>query len=537
MSAAQPVIKRLDHLGLIAAFCHEIGLPGIIDRVIPKYSDHNVSHGDAVLAMILNGLGFHSRTLHMFSDFFETKPVAKLLAKDIEAHHLTDDVLGRTLDALYEADVSALYQAIAEHVVDKLGLKTDSVHLDITSFHVDGEYAQDEDLNAIKLVKGYSRDHRPELNQVVLELICENQAGLPVYMQALSGNTNDAKAFSEVTKRHIHCLKAAQNSRYFIADAALYTEESIRSLNEQQQKFITRVPMTIKSAKEALMNLEPEHLSHIGNGYSGCWVDADYGSVSQKWLLIHSEQATKREQVTFYKNLDKNITKELKALGQLKKKQFACAVDAEQAMSDFASQCHLLGFAQSTIVKEPIYSGRGRPKKDEKPTGYHYLIDATPYTDLEKVKLAKLKVGMFILATNDTNNTDLTMAALLEHYKSQQKVERGFRFLKSPEFLTSSIFLKKPQRIEALLMIMTLSLLVYASLEHKIRESLTKTEEFFPSMVKNKTTSKPTARWVFLKFEGIDTLEFGGQSFITGVQEHQTRLLKLLGVLYEAVYS
>ncbi len=75
MSAAQPVIKRLDHLGLIAAFCHEIGLPGIIDRIIPKYSDRNVSHGDAVLAiMILNGLGFHNRTLHMFSDFFETKP-------------------------------------------------------------------------------------------------------------------------------------------------------------------------------------------------------------------------------------------------------------------------------------------------------------------------------------------------------------------------------------------------------------------------------------------------------------------------------
>lgn len=237
------------------------------------------------------------------------------------------------------------------------------------------------------------------------------------------------------------------------------------------------------------------------------------------------------------KNLDKNITKELKALGQLMKKQFACAVDAEQAMSDFASQCHLLGFAQSTLVKEPIYSGRGRPKKDAKPTGYHYLIDATPYTDLEKVKLAKLKVGMFILATNDTDCADLTMAALLGHYKSQQKVERGFRFLKSPEFLTSSIFLKKPQRIEALLMIMTLSLLVYASLEHKIRENLTKTEEFFPSMVKNKKTTRPTARWVFLKFEGIDILEIGGQSSIIGVQEHQARLLKLLGILYEAVYS
>ncbi len=97
MSAAQPVIKRLDHLGLIAAFCHEVGLLSIIDRIIPKYSDHSVSHGDAVLAMILNGLGFHSRTLHMFFDFFETKRVAQLLAKDIEAHHLTDDVLERTV--------------------------------------------------------------------------------------------------------------------------------------------------------------------------------------------------------------------------------------------------------------------------------------------------------------------------------------------------------------------------------------------------------------------------------------------------------
>ncbi|WP_217524752.1 IS1634-like element ISSpu7 family transposase [Vibrio metschnikovii] len=535
--STHPVIKRLDHLGLIAAFCHEIGLPRMIDAVIPKYSDHNVSHGDAVLAMLLNGLGFHSRTLHMFSDFFKTKPVSKLLAKDIEAHHLTDDVLGRTLDALYEADVSALYQVIAERVVDKLGLTTDSVHLDITSFHVDGEYAQDENTNVIKLVRGYSRDHRPELNQVVLELICENQAGIPVYMQALSGNTNDAKAFAEVTKRHIHCLKAAQNSRYFIADAALYTEESISSLDEQNQKFITRVPMTIKLAKQALLALEPEQLSAIGHGYSGCWIDSDYGKVNQRWLLVHSEQATKREEITFFKNLEKNIAKEIKALEKLSKKPFACEVDAELAFNDFKKQCDLLGFEQGTLIKLPTYSHSGRPKTDEAPTGYQYFIEAAPFTDLEKVKLAKLKVGMFILATNDTDNEELTMTALLAHYKSQQKVERGFRFLKSPEFLTSSIFLKKPERIEALLMIMTLSLLVYASLEHKIREQLVQTEAFFPSMVKNKTTAKPTARWVFLQFEGIDTLEINGQRFIIGLQDQQTQLLKLLGRFYEVVYS
>ncbi|TSD17088.1 IS1634 family transposase, partial [Enterobacter hormaechei] len=54
---------------------------------------------------------------------------------------------------------------------------------------------------------------------------------------------------------------------------------------------------------------------------------------------------------------------------------------------------------------------------------------------------------------------------------------------------------------------------------------------------KNKTTSRPTARWVFLQFEGIDTLEINGQRFITGLQDHQTQLLKLLGRFYEVVYS
>ena len=74
-------------------------------------------------------------------------------------------------------------------------------------------------------------------------------------------------------------------------------------------------------------------------------------------------------------------------------------------------------------------------------TGNQYFTEAVPCMDLEKAKLAKLTVGMFILAINNTDSEDdLTMAALLEYYKSQQKVGCGFRFLKSPKFLTSAIF-------------------------------------------------------------------------------------------------
>ena len=79
--------------------------------------------------------------------------------------------------------------------------------------------------------------------------------------------------------------------------------------------------------------------------------------------------------------------------------------------------------------------------------------------------------GMFVLATNDLDTQRLPASEVLSGYKGQSHVETGFRFLKNPEFLASSLFLKRPERIMALLMIMTL-VFVYAALEYRIRQKL-----------------------------------------------------------------
>ncbi len=94
----------MDHLGLVSGMCRELGIAKMIDAVIPKNNEHKVTHGEAFVAMLLNGLGFHSRTLHMFADFFADKPTERLIGPGVQAKHLNDDVLGRCLDALYEAD-------------------------------------------------------------------------------------------------------------------------------------------------------------------------------------------------------------------------------------------------------------------------------------------------------------------------------------------------------------------------------------------------------------------------------------------------
>jgi transposase len=83
-----------------------------------------------------------------------------------------------------------------------------------------------------------------------LNLICENQAGIPVYMKPASGNSNDMESFKQIVKSHIHSLKAAQASRYLVANAALCLKETLAELHKLAQLFITRVPQTLTDAKD-----------------------------------------------------------------------------------------------------------------------------------------------------------------------------------------------------------------------------------------------------------------------------------------------
>jgi transposase len=120
MSSAVYTTKRLDHLGLVAGFCQEIDLAAIIDKVLGTSERRQVIYGQIFTAMFLNGLGFTGRTLHMYSEFFDDKPVSHLIGEWIGASHINDDALGRCLDALYDAGVSGLHQQIAEKVVGHL---------------------------------------------------------------------------------------------------------------------------------------------------------------------------------------------------------------------------------------------------------------------------------------------------------------------------------------------------------------------------------------------------------------------------------
>lgn len=529
--------KGLDHLGLVSGMCKEIGVATIIDKALPKQAnDKHITFGQLVEAMILNGLGFVGRTLHMYPEYFSERPVERLIGKGIKAEHINDDALGRCLDQLYETGVSGIYQTLSARVVEHLNLPCEGINLDSTSIHVDGEYQQDEDTKAIRITRGYSRDHRPELNQVVLNLITENQAGIPIYMQAASGNINDNEGFKNIVKHHLSSLKAAQNSQYFIGDAALYVAETIQSLDEQGRLFISRAPQKLSLVKKAITEQNSLTFEGIGNGYSAAWLDANYGEVKQRWLLVRSEQAKKREQYTLDKQMLKESTAAIKSFNKLNRQRFSCAQDADKALQAWIKAQEFINITDNEIIEHAIFSQSGRPKTGQLPDSYEYQISGNLSSSLNVREQKLLEKGMFMLATNDLSDC-LTMEKMLQLYKSQQSVEKGFRFLKSPDFLTSSLYLKKPERIEALLMVMTCCLMVYAALEHKIRKELKEKSAYFPNL-KYKPCQNPTARWVFFCFQGIHVLTIEGeQQLVLNLEERNKTIIDCMGIIYQKIYS
>ena len=253
--------------------------------------------------------------------------------------------------------------------------------------------------------------------------------------------------------------------------------------------------------------------------------------------MVYSEARHKRVQRTMDKQLAKHSDAERKAFKKLCAKAFACEADARQALEQFKGALTLSRVEGEAIRTTSHYSGRGRPQKGQPPERVAYVIEGALALSLAARRTLVEQKSCFVLATNELDAQALSAQEVLSAYKAQSVSERGFRFLKSPEFLASSLYLKKPERIMALLMVMTVCLLVYAALEYRLRQALREHDATFPDQ-KGRPTQHPTARWVFYVFVGIHVLRGASDKpLIVNLQEHHLRLLKVMGTDYESLYS
>jgi transposase len=525
--------QTIEHLGLVSSMIDELGIVETIDNAIKQdKNERKVSIGEAVKAMLLNGLGFANRQLYLVPQFFENKPLDLLIKEGIEPNNLNDTVLGRALDSLYEYGVTPLFSLISEKAFKNLNIVAKYHHLDSTAIHVDGKYNSNEEKKegVVHITKGYSKDHRPDLNQVMLEMICENSHGIPLAMRALDGNSSDKVSFEKMVVDHIESLNKTTTGTV-VADSAIYTADNLGSFRNNNIKWITRVPNQIKETKKIINSLSIDRMTPHSKDerYSYLSLGNSYADVNQHWIIVHSSPAKERAKKSISRKFNKLVNKEIKVFNSLKSISFACEDDANRALNKLTKKLLLLEPIDTKIVEHKRYKKAGKPKKNQQPDFYEYTVESNYSFKIAPYHQEVWRKSVFILASNDLN---IEAEEIIDAYKNQFVVERGFRFIKSPEFLADSLYLKKPERIEALLFIMTLCLMVYASLEMKIRTSLKDNNEFFIDQ-KGKPTQTPTARWVFQTFIDIHLLSIGTtQQIIMNLKDYHRVLLGTLGEKY-----
>ena len=287
--------------------------------------------------------------------------------------------------------------------------------------------------------------------------------------------------------------------RLFVADAAWYSETNVQTAHNEGFFFVSRVPAKLKLAKLALSETDVTAMVPLKEGYRGRCLKQTYGDTPRRWLIVHLTEARERASKTVARRLNKESDKEMKQWQQLCRQPFECAEDAQQAVRKFEKKSRYCCLSEWKIVSQAHYEQVGRPKKGALPNSFTYTIEGGIYLPLSLYADLLDQEALFILATNQLDETQLSDLEILEIYQGQVKVERGFRFLKDPLFLINTIFLKKEERIMVLMMVMTTCLLVYAALEHRIRQTLQAHRMTVPDQ-KGKPTNTPTTRCFFSYF-------------------------------------
>ena len=212
---------------------------------------------------------------------------------------------------------------------------------------------------------------------------------------------------------------------------------------------------------------------------------------------------------------------------------------AHEALDTIVQKLRYHRLENATLTQHIKYARRGKPTADTPIKAILWQIEATVTPDDDSITQQQRRKACFVLGTSipDAELSDLEVIA---GYKGQGAVERGFRFLKSPEFFVSSLFVKKPSRMVGLLMVMTLALLVYSVAQRRMRKQLESAGETIPNQI-NQPTSRPTLRWVFQLLEGIHlvSLDVDGQvtSIMEGITELRGKILQLFGQKVSQIYQ
>ena len=261
--------------------------------------------------------------------------------------------------------------------------------------------------------------------------------------------------------------------------------------------------------------------------------------MAQRWLVVSSQDAWQRAAHTLATARAKEAEQVPTPLFHLQAPRFPSETDARATLERIAQRWRSHQGAQVSLTPHSHYARKGRPTPETPIKATRWHIHASVVADAAKITHQPQRKACFVLGTT-IPDTALTDAEGIAGYTGQSAVERGLRFLTDPVFFVSSLLVKKPSRIQGLLMVMTLALLVSTVAQRRMRHQLARQHDTLPNQI-GQPTSRPTLRWLFQLLEGINRVTLSIPGHVTIVMEGLTvlrrKVLQLFGQKVCQIYQ
>ena len=530
--------------------CHNMKIGKIINDCIPTRS--NIDMGTNVIAMIVDTLSGRSPLYHV-EKFYQDMDTELLFGFPISPKSFNDDALGRTLDRISTYGTQKLFTSISLQVVKDYNIDISQGNYDTTSVNVWGEYdSSSAKVNTPHITHGYSKDKRPDLKQFMVSMLCA-EGNIPISGKMQDGNASDTKLNNEELQRVsklLSPLKQESGDFIYVADCKLVTPDNLDLLTNT--KFISRLPSNYKEHQRAIdeaLNTNqwftigelaetPSHSQkRIRSSYQSHDTTVNIEGVSYRASVIRTDQLDKRKTKGIERRKEKQkvlLGREIKKLNKL---TYFCAEDAKKALEQHISKnSNKYWRLTGEVYSRKIYA-KGRPAKsgERKPAKIEYKLDLHLEADTDYYEIERSRAGCFVLISN-IPSSDIEAKKLLKTYKSQYGIEQNFSFLKEP-LIVNDTFIKTPSRIDALVMILLLSLLVWNLIQRQLRNSKECKEGKLHDLNK-RPTNRPTCYLFIQNLRNIMIMKRGNERCLARnkLRDQPRHYLQALG-LDETCYT
>ncbi len=508
--------QALGALPIIDRFLARMGVKDALGRYLAP-ADRRVALPAAVaIGLLVRNLCVAREPLYGLKEWagrFDPRLLG-LAAEELEL--LNDDRVGRALDQLFDADRASLLTELVVGVISEFDVDCSQLHNDSTSIALHGAYEGADGRARAgkptpKAAPGHSKDHRPDLKQLMLTLTVSADGAVPLAHRVLDGNTSDDQTHIETWDGLVSLT--GRTDFLYVADSKLATREQMAHIHARGGRFVSVLPRS-RSEDPQIREWAQTHpfefteaLRRPGkrkDSPDDVWWTAPAPiptSEGYRIVWVRSSQKHARDAESRRARIERGLLAlealEAKLAGPRARLQDRLAVEqaAKAALAAAAAE-RWIGFEVSESVEESYrQEKRGRPGKQtryRKQTKTRFNLSFS--VEAAKVDYDARTDGCFPLVTNDRELSD---AEVLAAYRYQPNLEKRHHELKSV-LGAAPVTLKSASRIEGLACCEFIALLCCCLIEREIRAAMAREDIAELALYHEGRPSKaPTAARVF----------------------------------------